>query len=157
MLACAIALGACRSGEPVPGAAAGTADEGTFEERLDALLAKGPEGGYGQTEACLGLWQFASINVVSEKVLLFSDRDSYWVNQLAHPCAGLQRNMMVNILTRGVESLCSGDDVYANYQRDLKDGLAPSGRPLQVRATCTLGEFRKVPASYGQSLKALKP
>jgi hypothetical protein len=47
--------------------------------------------------------------------------------------------------------------VFASFQYDLKDGLMPSGRPLTVRATCTLGEFQSVPASYGKALEALEP
>jgi len=151
-----VLLGACRSSEPAQSADA-TGGEASFEARLDALLAQGPEEGYGERKSCLGLWQFSTIDIVSDKVLLFSKGSSYWLNPLKHQCLGLKRNMVINTLTRGIESLCAGDDVFASFQYDLKDGLAPSGRPLTVRATCTLGEFQSVPASYGQALEALEP
>lgn len=150
-------LGACRSSEPAQSGSEGASGEASFEARLDALLAQGPEEGYGEREACLGLWEFSRIGIVSDKVMLFSKGSSYWLNTLKHQCLGLKRNMVINTLSRGIESLCSGDDVFASFQYDLKDGLMPSGRPLTVRATCTLGEFQSVPASYGKALEALKP
>jgi len=153
-------LAACRSQTPADAADGSSPPASTqsFEQRLDALLAEAEqEEAYGETASCLARWQYDSIQVINEDVLLFFKTGRYWLNRLKFTCAGLERNMAINTMTRGADTLCGGDSVYANRPVDLREGVTASGRPLVVRATCTLGDFQSVPVSYGQALKELKP
>lgn len=131
--------------------------QASFEARLDALLAEGEaEEAYGETENCLYRRQFQDIDIINDRMLLFSRGNQYWLNTLKHECLGLRRDMVINLVFRGVSSLCRNDQVYANRRFDIDQGLTASGRPMVVRAVCILGEFRPVAPSFAESLKALR-
>lgn len=130
--------------------------EATFEERLDALLAEAPVEDFGETQRCLFRRQYTDIDILNENMLLFSSNKQYWLNTLKRTCHGIRRDMVINIVLRGVSSLCANDQVYANRRFDLDQGIMHSGRPAVVRATCALGEYQLIDPTFAESLKALR-
>jgi|GEM_PF-4113430 len=133
------------------------AEQASFEERLDKLLVQGEtEEVYGETENCLYHRKYRNIDIINENMLLFSRGDQYWLNTLKRNCLGLRRSMVINVLMKGIGSICANDQVYANTRFDMNQGWTASGRPVLVRATCTLGEFRSIDETFARALLALK-
>jgi len=129
----------------------------SFEERLDALLSQGQvENVYGETQNCLFHRQYRDITIINDNMLLFSKGDKYWLNTLKHECLGLKRDMVINIVLKGVSSLCRNDQVFANRRYDIDQGVTHSGRPAVVRATCILGDFQRVDPTFAKSLESLE-
>ena len=127
-----------------------------FDKRLDALLSEvSAADAYGDPINCLYNRKYQHIDVISEDLLLFSRGNNYWVNELKRSCVGLTRDMVLHTVIRGINSLCENDLVYANRSLDIDAGFTSSGRPLVVRATCSLGKFKPIDEVFAQSLKEM--
>jgi hypothetical protein len=128
-----------------------------FDARLDALLSEAAEAdAYGKPEHCLYRRKYRDIDIINDNLLIFSKGNKYWVNELKHRCVGLRRDMVLHSVLTGISSLCSNDLIYANRRFDMNQGFMPSGRPVMVRATCTLGDFKPISEAYAQSLRSLE-
>lgn len=129
-------------------------DEDDLDERLDALLSEvSAADAYGKPINCLSNNRYRHIDIISDDLLLFRSGRNYWVNELKRSCIGLDRNMVIHTLVKGINSVCANDLVYANRRFDMDMGYTASGRPLVVRATCALGEFKPIDEAYAQSLR----
>jgi hypothetical protein len=127
-----------------------------FDKRLEALLSEvSAADAYGDPINCLSNRKYRHIDVISEDLLLFSRGNSYWVNELKRSCVGLTRDMVLHTQVRGINSLCENDLMYANRSFDIDAGFTSSGRPLVVRATCSLGKFKPINEVFAQSLKEM--
>lgn len=130
--------------------------EEDFDKRLDALLSEVTAAdAYGDPIHCLHNRKYRHIDVISQDMLLFSRGNKYWVNELKRTCVGLSRDMVMHTVIKGINSLCENDLVFANRRFDMDRGLTSSGRPLVVRATCALGEFKPIDEVYAQSLREM--
>lgn len=128
-----------------------------FDARLDALLNEAAEAdAYGKAEHCLYRRKYRDIDIINDNLLIFSKGNNYWVNELKHRCVGLRRDMVLHSVLTGISSLCANDLIYANRRFDMNQGFMPSGRPVMVRATCTLGDFKPISEAYAQSLRSLE-
>jgi len=150
--------------EGVPSETEGDDEELSYEEkqarfdaRLDALLSEAADAdAYGKAEHCLYRRKYRDIDIINDNLLIFSRGNKYWVNELKHRCVGLRRDMVLHSVLSGISSLCSNDLIYANRRFDMNQGYMPNGRPVMVRATCTLGDFKPISEAYAESLKALE-
>ena len=107
---------------PVAGAGVGTTDIETL-----------PESEYVESQRCLGIAEYRSVEVLDEQRLVFKGRrGKVWLNQLKARCQGLRRRMTLEFTRRG-SRLCELDDVR---------GVDQDYRPLSAR--CALGAFEPI-------------
>jgi len=129
----------------------------TREEELDMLLAQtlGAED-YAHSQNCMNHRAYRNIEIVSNKYLLFSRGNTYWLNRLRTPCRVLDDRDVVLALTGG-GSLCKGDAVYVTDRHSLTGPYLASGRPAVIRGSCHLGAFQEIDEQQALALQEYRP
>ena len=119
-------------------AAADTNNSANLSDLLDNTNAS-------EVENCLYAREIRSVEVLDERGLVIrGSHDRYWVNEFAHKCAGLQKNMVLNFKRYGSQ-VCANDRVSA--QDRVFDGFGPL-------TSCRLGKFQPVAMEQVVTLKA---
>ena len=92
-----------------------------------------PESEYVESQRCLRVHAYQSVEVLDEQRLIFKGRaGKVWLNQLKARCQGLRRRMTLEFTRRG-SRLCELDDVR---------GVDQDYRPMSAR--CALGAFEPI-------------
>ena len=107
---------------------------------LNTLLGAEP---VAQATDCVYARDVRTIEVLDERgIVLRGTHDRYWINQFKHKCAGLRKNMVLN-LSRYGSQICANDRVQAQERGDIG--------PI---ASCRLGKFQPVALEQVTTLKA---
>ena len=98
------------------------------------------EGG----EACIYARDIKQFEILSDEVILLRGKfDKYWINRLGSRCAGLRKNMIVQVDRYGSQ-MCANDRFSAHSRGPFNDGPA---------TTCRFGAFEEVVAAQVLVLK----
>ncbi|XOV84768.1 MAG: hypothetical protein ACFHXK_06520 [bacterium] len=98
-----------------------------------------PETVSADATDCVYARDVQQFEVVDDKTLLIIGRlDRRWLNRLNTRCAGLRKNMVLNVSRYGSQ-LCANDRVTATFRGALS-GEGPA-------ASCRLGQFEPLPVA----------
>ena len=117
-------------------------DKQSKAERLETILTETlPESEYRDTTRCLWANAYRSIEVLSDRYLIFQgNHDRVWINRLRNRCHGLRKDQTLIIERFGMR-LCSTDQV------------SGSSRGFGITSRCMLGEFEEIDEQRANALK----
>jgi hypothetical protein len=111
------------------------AKEPTQESIEEILAAPLPDDAYSDSQRCLMLHQYQSVQVLSEDLVVFEGRRTYWLNQLHSRCLGLRPDLVLKLSLRSSQ-VC---------ELDTFRGLdSTTIAPLFGSGTCFLGRFEPI-------------
>lgn len=115
---------------------------------LIALTVSGSVLAGESDEACVYARDIKQFEILSDEVvLLYGKFDKYWINRLNSRCAGLRKNMILQIDRHGSQ-MCANDRFSAKSRGAFNDGPTTS---------CRFGDFEAVAVeqivAFKQSLK----
>jgi hypothetical protein len=106
------------------------------QESVEQILAAPlPDDAYARSQRCLSLHQYRSVHVLSDELVVFEGRRTYWLNQLQSRCLGLRPDLVLKLSLRSSQ-VC---------ELDTFRGLdSTTVTPLFGSGTCFLGRFEPV-------------
>ena len=111
------------------------AKEPTQESVEEILATPLPDDAYADSQRCLGLHQYRSVDVLSDELIVFEGRRKYWLNQLQNRCVGLRPDLLLKLSLRGSQ-VC---------ELDTFRGLdSTTVAPLFGSGNCFLGRFEPI-------------
>jgi len=105
-------------------------------ESIEEILAVPlPDDAYADSQRCLAIHQYQSVQVLSEELVVFEGRRTYWLNQLHSRCLGLRPDLVLKLSLRSSQ-VC---------ELDTFRGLdSTTVAPLFGSGTCFLGRFEPI-------------
>lgn len=99
---------------------------------------------FEETRTCLHKREIRATQVLNDEYVVFRGKPGFrWVNRLAAPCQGLEKNMDISMKTQRTQEVCARDRLF---------GMDPTNID-KVPAHCALGVF--LPVDW-EELKAFK-